>query len=357
MTLRHHLIKGMVDYLLAALLVLATLPVVLLTSIWIKLFSSGPLLFVQDRVGRNELPFRIYKFRTMHVGSSAHRFGSVTTRNDPRLFFGARVLRKFKLDEVPQLINVLNGTMSLVGPRPTVEEDYARMSSNQRKRACVKPGLTGLAQINGAAALPWPQRIEFDLGYIRDYSIGLDLRILLKTLWIVLRGQSDENPESNDEWTDTDKGIRISSVDRIYLSPPHMSPRERELLVDAFDSNWIAPLGPHVDAFEREFAELLGVPHAIALSSGTAALHLALLAAGVRAGDTVVTSTLTFAATANAIRYVAHNPCSSTAIGRAGTWTRTCSKMNCAKRTGEAGYRKRRLSSTCVVSVPIGNRF
>jgi pyridoxal phosphate-dependent aminotransferase EpsN len=95
---------------------------------------------------------------------------------------------------------------------------------------------------------------------------------------------------------------------RIYLSPPHMSGRERELLLDAFDSNWIAPLGPHVDALEREFAEKLGVHHAVALSSGTAALHLALLVAGVQPGDTVLTSTLTFIATANAIRYLGAEP-------------------------------------------------
>lgn len=95
---------------------------------------------------------------------------------------------------------------------------------------------------------------------------------------------------------------------RIYLSPPHVSPRERELLLDAFDSNWIAPLGPQVDAFEREFAEKLGAAHAVALSSGTAALHLALLVAGVQPGDEVLTSTLTFAASANAIRYIGAVP-------------------------------------------------
>ncbi|MGD9633934.1 MAG: aminotransferase class I/II-fold pyridoxal phosphate-dependent enzyme [Pirellulales bacterium] len=99
-----------------------------------------------------------------------------------------------------------------------------------------------------------------------------------------------------------------SGPNRIYLSPPHMSRRERELLLDAFDSNWVAPLGPHVDAFESEFAAKLGVSHAVALSSGTAALHLALLAAGVRPGDDVLTSTFTFVATANAIRYVGANP-------------------------------------------------
>lgn len=97
-------------------------------------------------------------------------------------------------------------------------------------------------------------------------------------------------------------------MQRICLSPPHMSPHERELLLDAFDSNWIAPLGPHVDAFEREFAEKLGAGHAVALSSGTAALHLALLVAGVEPGDIVLASTLTFVATANAIRYVGAEP-------------------------------------------------
>src|SRR5580692_2526873 len=95
---------------------------------------------------------------------------------------------------------------------------------------------------------------------------------------------------------------------RIYLSPPHMGPAERSLLLDAFDSNWIAPLGPHVDAFEREFAARVGVAHAAALSSGTAALHLALLILDVEPGDTVFTSTLTFAATANAIHYTGARP-------------------------------------------------
>ena len=97
-------------------------------------------------------------------------------------------------------------------------------------------------------------------------------------------------------------------MSRIYLSPPDVGPRERQLLVDAFDSNWIAPLGPHVDAFEREFADAVGVPYAVALSSGTAALHLGLIALGIARGRDVITSTMTFAATANAITYVGANP-------------------------------------------------
>lgn len=104
----------------------------------------------------------------------------------------------------------------------------------------------------------------------------------------------------------TDK--MMTKPSRIYLSPPHMSPAERELLLEAFDSNWIAPLGPHVEAFEREFAEKVGVKYAVALASGTSALHLALLILGIKPGDDVATSTLTFVATANAIRYVGANP-------------------------------------------------
>src|SRR5690606_38065510 len=101
---------------------------------------------------------------------------------------------------------------------------------------------------------------------------------------------------------------RLKMSSRIYLSPPDVGPRERALLLDAFDSNWIAPLGPHVDAFEAEFAAKVGAPHAVALSSGTAALHLALVAAGVGPGDEVVTSSFTFVASANAIRYVGATP-------------------------------------------------
>lgn len=308
MTLQHEKLKNVVDFTLAACFILAASPVMLVTSLWIALSSRGPLLFVQERVGKNRTPFIIYKFRTMRVGASFTGLGSVTTHNDPRLFFGARVLRKFKIDELPQLFNVLNGTMSLVGPRPTVEEDYARMTVNQQMRASVKPGLTGLAQINGAAALLWPQRIDFDLEYIRNHSIGLDFQILLNTFWLVLWGQADKYPNINDEWGDMVQANRNTLTNFIYLSKPHMSGPERQLMLDAFDSNWIAPLGPHVDAFELEFGDKLGASHAVALSSGTAALHLSLVVVGVQPGDVVVTSTLTFAATANAIRYVGAEP-------------------------------------------------
>jgi lipopolysaccharide/colanic/teichoic acid biosynthesis glycosyltransferase len=200
MSIGQRIAKGLIDRALALVLLAAASPLLLLVALWIKLVSRGTVLFVQQRVGLDEKPFRIYKLRTMHPGSDTHGLGSVTVRDDPRLFYGARLLRKFKIDELPQLFNVLNGTMSLVGPRPTVEADYRRMTAEQRNRASVKPGVTGLAQINGAAGLLWPQRIELDLAYIRNYSIGLDVQILWKTVWMALGGNADVNPALNDEW-------------------------------------------------------------------------------------------------------------------------------------------------------------
>lgn len=192
------IVKSACDRAAAAVLLLAALPVLALAAGIIKMFSRGPVLFTQERVGLNEQPFRIYKFRTMHVHSPQQ--SSVTVRNDPRLFRGARFLRKWKIDELPQLLNVLAGTMSLVGPRPTVRDDYERMTPAQRRRAAVKPGLTGLAQVHGGTALFWPERIALDLKYIDEYSLWLDLKILLRTVLLVAAGRADTHPPGDDEW-------------------------------------------------------------------------------------------------------------------------------------------------------------
>jgi dTDP-4-amino-4,6-dideoxygalactose transaminase/lipopolysaccharide/colanic/teichoic acid biosynthesis glycosyltransferase len=301
-------VKSLTDRLLALAMLIAAAPLLIAAAAWIKLVSRGPVLFVQSRVGLHEQPFAIYKLRTMHAGAAAESTDHVTIRNDPRLIHGAKFLRKLKIDELPQLVNVLLGSMSLVGPRPTVGSDYARMNAAQRRRATVKPGITGLAQIQGAAALTWPKRIEFDLEYIRDFSLRLDAIILLQTAGAVLRGTADANPEIADEWADSPLSTESQAAEPIYLSPPHMSPRERELLCDAFDSNWIAPLGPHVDAFEHEFSDKVNIPYAVALSSGTAALHLALRHLELKPGDEVLCSTLTFCASANPILYERATP-------------------------------------------------
>ncbi|MEM7083806.1 MAG: sugar transferase [Pseudomonadota bacterium] len=183
---------------LAALIVLA--PVLIFAAIWIKIASPGPWLFKQQRVGRDGKLFDIYKLRTMHVATERAHTGSVTVENDPRLFRGARLLRKTKLDELPQLLNVLEGSMALVGPRPTVREDYDRMNETQRGRFACTPGLTGLAQISGNTSLSWPERIEFDLDYIRNRSFFNDIKILVKTALLILTNRAETHPGSADEW-------------------------------------------------------------------------------------------------------------------------------------------------------------
>jgi len=194
--------KDTFDRLAALVLLVAATPVLLVAAILIKLSSRGPILFRQERIGLNQQPFQINKLRTMHVQASNHALGTVTVRNDPRVFAVGRWIRWSKIDELPQLVNVFIGNMSLVGPRPTVHDDYKRMSAEQKQRAEVRPGITGLAQVNGGASLMWPEKIKLDLHYIHNYSFHLDLKILLQTAWLVLFFRGDRNPEVGKEWPD-----------------------------------------------------------------------------------------------------------------------------------------------------------
>ena len=200
MTFIRRFAETLVDYSLALLLVIVCSPLFLAAVLVIKSFSKGPLLYVQERIGFKGRRFRIFKFRTMTVGTDATGSGSVTVHSDPRVFFGAGLLRRTKIDELPQLFNVLNGTMSLVGPRPTVDEDYQRMSDEQRRRFSVKPGLTGLAQVRGNTALSWPERIEHDCWYVDHQGTRLDFSILLRTVLLLVTVQADSHPPTSDEW-------------------------------------------------------------------------------------------------------------------------------------------------------------
>lgn len=187
---------------------IAGIALILLSPVWIAAIflilagDPGPVLYRQKRVGKNEKLFSLYKFRTMFQAPPEQTPGSVTVRNDPRVFRGGHFLRKFKIDELPQLLNVLEGSMSLVGPRPTVYEDYEKMNSEQRRRFEVRPGITGLAQISGNTALPWQKRIQHDLKYIENQSVWLDIRILFHTVYLVLTGKAETHPPGDDEWED-----------------------------------------------------------------------------------------------------------------------------------------------------------
>ncbi len=193
--------KDILDRAGAFLLLVALFPVLCLIGIVIKAADGGYVFFHQQRLGRSARAFKIWKFRTMIV--NADRFldeNGVATRE--RVTRVGRFLRRFSLDELPQLINILKGDMSLVGPRPVLPEHYDRYTDEQRGRFAMKPGVTGLAQINGRNELPWSKRIEFDLEYIRRFSLLLDMKIIFRTVIMLLSGgvQSlDRNPEKVDD--------------------------------------------------------------------------------------------------------------------------------------------------------------
>ncbi len=191
-------IKRMTDMGCALPALVAMLPLFALVSVMVKVLSPGPVFFAQQRVGQEGRPFRIWKLRTMHV--DCPQASTVSVRDDPRVYPGGGWLRKLKIDELPQLWNVVNGTMSLVGPRPTVADDYRRMDPRQRGRCRVRPGITGLAQVRGNTSLSWPQRIELDLQYVDEQTMWLDLKILAVTAWRVLTARADTHPPGDDEW-------------------------------------------------------------------------------------------------------------------------------------------------------------
>jgi lipopolysaccharide/colanic/teichoic acid biosynthesis glycosyltransferase len=139
-------------------------------------------------VVRGGEPFDLYKLRTMRMGADPVGVGTPVLPDDPRVTGVGRVLRRFSLDEIPNLVNVLRGEMAIVGPRPTLVAQVELYTAQQRRRLEVKPGLTGWAQVNGRAGIPWEERIELDVWYVDHRSLGLDLRILARTLRLLLTG-------------------------------------------------------------------------------------------------------------------------------------------------------------------------
>ena len=193
------LLKRPLDIVLALLAVVALAPLGALAALAIKLTSPGPVFFVQDRVGLNKRRFRLYKFRTMVADAERRqaeleRLNEATgavfkIRNDPRVTPVGRILRKLSIDELPQLLNVLKGDMSLVGPRPLPLRDYNGFDQDwQRRRFSVRPGITCLWQINGRSSCPFEKWMQLDMQYIDQWSLGLDVKILAKTIPAVVRG-------------------------------------------------------------------------------------------------------------------------------------------------------------------------
>ncbi len=177
------------DVVVASAALAACSPFLLVAMAAIRLESPGSPIYRQRRVGRDGRPFDVLKLRTMVTGAERMGRGLAISEGDTRITRVGRVLRRASLDEVPNLVNVLRGEMSIIGPRPTVPVQVDRYTDRQRGRLAVKPGITGWAQVNGRTDLPWDERIELDLWYIEHRSWRLDLEILWRTARMVLGGE------------------------------------------------------------------------------------------------------------------------------------------------------------------------
>ena len=182
------MIKRGMDIVIALIGTVVSAPLVALLAVAIRLESRGHPIYRQARVGRDGELFSICKLRTMVSGAEFMGGGLAISEGDERVTRLGALLRRSSLDELPNLWNVLRGEMSIVGPRPTVQVQVEHYSARQRGRLAVKPGITGWAQVNGRASLPWPERIEFDLWYVEHRSLRLDLQILARTVQMVRSG-------------------------------------------------------------------------------------------------------------------------------------------------------------------------
>ena len=196
----YRLFKNFFDFLFSLLFLIFSLPLFLIISFLIKLSSRGHIFYLQERIGKNNIPFRCIKFRTMYPEAKdilenilikdnnlkkefeeTHKL-----KNDPRITTIGKLLRKTSLDELPQFINVLRGEMSIVGPRPIVKEEIVKYQENFKKVSSIKPGITGLWQVSGRNNLTYKRRVMLDLNYVENYNLLMDLRILIRTFGVIL---------------------------------------------------------------------------------------------------------------------------------------------------------------------------
>lgn len=182
-------LKRTIDIVAAVvlLILMIVIPLLIVIPIAIKLTSKGPAIFTQERTGKNGKTFKIYKFRTMLIPEESLDENGEMMLPEQRITKVGRFLRKTSLDEITQVFNILNGTMSLVGPRPTLPYQVERYDQRQLKRLDMRPGVTGWAQVNGRNDLTWTEKIEYDLEYIEKFNIWFDIKILFRTVAVVLK--------------------------------------------------------------------------------------------------------------------------------------------------------------------------
>lgn len=188
--------KRFMDVVLSLLALIALSPVMLIVAIIIKLTSPGPVIFVQKRVGKDGKVYDMYKFRSMCVGAETQGSGVYSGKGDARVTKIGKIIRATSIDELPQLVNIIKGDMSFVGPRPPLTYhpwEYSEYSDFQRRMFEVRPGITGWAQVNGRKDVEWNRRIELNVWYVDNMSLILDLKIILLTVYKVIKNEDNEN--------------------------------------------------------------------------------------------------------------------------------------------------------------------
>jgi lipopolysaccharide/colanic/teichoic acid biosynthesis glycosyltransferase len=179
------ILKRVFDFLIALIGLVILSPLFLVVAILIKLDSEGPVFFKQERIGKDSKPFYPFKFRTMVQGAVDKGLGYTVAKDDERITKLGKFLRKWGVDELPQLINVLKGEMSLVGPRPTLRYQVEKYNDFEKRRLLVKPGLAGWALIHGRNSLTWEERIKYDVWYVDNWSLWLDIKIIVKMFYLI----------------------------------------------------------------------------------------------------------------------------------------------------------------------------
>jgi lipopolysaccharide/colanic/teichoic acid biosynthesis glycosyltransferase len=183
------MIRRAIDILVSVAGLLCTAPLIALAALAIRLESPGPVIYRQRRIGLAGRGFDVLKLRTMVDGAEHIGAGLAIDRGDARITRVGALLRRWSIDELPNLLNVLRGEMSLIGPRPTLPHQVEAYDERQRGRLAIRPGITGWAQVNGRTSLPWTERIELDLHYIEHRSLALDIEILKRTVAVLLGGE------------------------------------------------------------------------------------------------------------------------------------------------------------------------
>lgn len=189
-------LKRLLDILIAGIALIILSPFLLITAILIKLDSKGPIIFKQERLGLHGIPFKIYKFRSMCVGAEKQGSGVYSFKGDKRITRVGKIIRATSIDELPQLVNILKGDMSLIGPRPALTYHpwpFDQYTEHQKRMFDVRPGVTGWAQVHGRKEVPWPERIELNIYYVDHMSFMLDAKIFFMTIFKVFTMADNNN--------------------------------------------------------------------------------------------------------------------------------------------------------------------